>query len=173
MIDSGGFQLLNAELKGKPIQSDPNKPMQFKDAINLAPKHVIETSILCNAQFVIGLNIPIQKINAKNTLLREREFKNKLQKNVCWSQEMCRLRKQYCPYINLLIPIQCYNINQFYEFVFQLDGFDFDGFSLPCRNMNLNEIADFMLHIYLLGFRSIHFMGVAAYSAIALAAYLA
>jgi queuine/archaeosine tRNA-ribosyltransferase len=50
---------------------------------------------------------------------------------------------------------------------------DFDGVSMPVRNLSINEIALFMLRFYQLGIKRIHLLGTSKFFAIALSAYMA
>ena len=54
-----------------------------------------------------------------------------------------------------------------------LDGIEFDGISMPTRNMGLSEIALIMLRSWQLGIDRFHLLGVTEFLTLALAAFMA
>ncbi len=115
--------------------------------------------------------LPVKKLPDQSQI--EPEFYRKLALNVSWAKETAELRQKHCPEIGLLIPVQCYNTEQLEVFLKAIDGIDFDGFSLPTRNMGLSELASFMIRFYQLGIERVHLLGVTEFFTLALAAYMA
>ena len=77
MIDSGGFQLYEAERKSIKTSFDPDRPIKNTSReINITSKHVMEVATDFQADIVMGLDWPIIKINSKFPKDREQEFFN-------------------------------------------------------------------------------------------------
>jgi tRNA-guanine family transglycosylase len=172
MLDSGGFQLHQAEELNKTITFDESKPVICTESeINLAPKHVIIAATKLTPYIVVGLDFPIRKITDPDE--RELEFMGKLGFNVRWAIESAELRKAFCPEVKFYLPIQCYDLNHLDLFLKLIGDIDFDGVSMPVRNLSINEIALFMLRFYQLGIKRIHLLGTSKFFAIALSAYMA
>jgi hypothetical protein len=169
--DSGGFQIHLREKKGGVMTFDPERPLKItKKCFNLAPRHVPETAIEMNANSMIALDYPIRKL--KDPVEQDREFQKKLKYNVPWAIETAKLRKKLCPNIDLLIPVQAYNLQQFEEFYNQIKGIDFDGFSLPVRNMAMLDIATFLLKMHKFGVKKVHILGSSSLPVISVCAYM-
>ena len=78
MLDSSGYQLHEAENKGKRITFDSSLPMKHsKQEINLTPKHVMEAASIIRPDIVVGLDFPIRKV--KTDAEKEAEFAKKLE----------------------------------------------------------------------------------------------
>jgi len=119
---------------------------------------------------MVALDFPIRKL--REAYEQEREFRYKLHYNVPWAIESAKLRKKLCPDISLFIPVQAYNIRQFEEFCEQIKGIDFDGFSLPIRNMSMMEIALFMLKMHTMGVKKVHILGSSSLPTISVCAFM-
>jgi queuine/archaeosine tRNA-ribosyltransferase len=119
----------------------------------------------------VGLDYPIQKILDPDE--REFEFMRKLGFNVRWAIESAKLRKVLCPEVMFYLPIQCYDLNHLDLFLKLIGDIDYDGVSMPERNLSPNEIALFMLRFYQLGKKRFHLLGTSKFLAIALSAYMA
>ena len=170
-FDSSGFQLLQGQLNGKKIWSDPDLEMKNKDReINLAPKHVMEVAAIFQPDIVVGLDLPIRKL--ESAAERESEFERKLQYNVRWAYESAMWQKTLCPRAKLFMPIQCYNLHQLNTFFRRIDGVAYDGVSMPIRGLNLGEIALFMVSFYQRRIDRVHLLGTFSFGVIALCAYL-
>ncbi|MFZ4440996.1 MAG: hypothetical protein ACOYOS_21500 [Syntrophales bacterium] len=150
---------------------DSEQPMRItKKYFNIAPCHVVETAIEMKANSMVALDFPIRKI--KDPVEREREFRKKLGYNVSWAIETAKLRKELCPNIDLFIPVQAYNLEQFDEFYAKIRGVDFDGFSLPVRNMSMLDIAAFLFKMHTWGIRKVHILGSTSLPVIIVCAYM-
>jgi len=172
MLDSGGYQLLRMELNGGLVDLDPTMPLVYlKDRINLTPQHVIAAARKLRPGIVTALDMPVPKIS--NPIKQDLEFKRKLGINLVYMTETARLRRRYCPEIELFIPIQCYTLEQFDYIEKQLAHLEFDGLSLPTRNLDPGGIALFLLKFYQMGVRKVHLLSVSNFTGIALAAYFA
>jgi tRNA-guanine family transglycosylase len=170
-VDSGGFQIHSAEKRGASMTFDPEQPLRItRKYFNLAPRHVVEKAMEMRADSMVALDFPIRKI--KDPDEREREFRKKLQYNVPWAIETAKLRKKLCPNIDLFIPVQAYDLDQFEVFYAKIKGIDFDGFSLPVRNMSLQEIGMFLLQMSKWGIRRVHILGSSSLPVISLCAYM-
>lgn len=172
--DSGGFQLLDAERISKTISFDPNLPVKFTSReLNITPKHVMEGASPFQPDIVVGLDWPIKKIKVKCQTAREEEFFKKLDFNVKWAFESAFWWKQLCPqYTKFFLPIQCYNIAQLDVFLSSIAGLEYDGVSMPIRNLELWEIALFLVKFYQLGIKRVHLLGTSSFFTIALCAYV-
>ena len=174
MCDSGGFQIRTAERNNKKMTFDPNLPlMRSKSAINILPDHVV--AVVCKLQpqptIMTALNYPIRE--SSKVPNPEQEFRRKLEFNIKWAWETASLREKHCPHIQLFIPVQCYNLDQFETFWNSIKGIRFDGLSFPVRNLNFSEIALFLLSFRQKGVRKVHILGSSSFFKIALAAYFA
>jgi queuine/archaeosine tRNA-ribosyltransferase len=170
MLDNGGYPLLKAEEKGKPVLHDKTKPINYQGALNLTPHHVIEVVRKIWPHDFVASDFPVQKLSDR--LQQQSEFKRKLEINVPWAIESAELRQRYCPEAGLFVSIQCYNIEQLEVFLKAIDGIQLNGFSMPTRTLKLPEIALFMIRFYQLGIRRVHLLGVTEFFTLALAAYM-
>jgi tRNA-guanine family transglycosylase len=171
MLDSGGYSLFVKEEQGKSIYCDPGQPIYFDDGINLTPTHVINVAREINPHILVALDFPIATLSEKNA--HELEFRKKLGFNLTWAIETARLHAEYCPQINLFIPIQCYHLDHLEEFLYLTRDINHENLCMPVRNLTLQEISDFMLRFYQKGVKRVHLLGVGSFYQIALAAYLA
>ena len=173
MLDSGGYQLLEAEYSQKKIAIDSSKPvLRTQSEINLAPWHFIEAAAKLKPDFAVCLDFPI--LNISDTIGQEFEFKRKLGFNSTWALECLGLKNLFCPGLKLLLPIQCDNIDQLAIFLHFIGGIEnFEGVSMPIRGMSINKIALFFARFYQLNIRRVHILGTSKFYVIALCAYMA
>jgi len=151
---------------------DPNLPLMRSDkTINVSPKHVVETACRLQPDMMTSLDYPIRKISDRGA--QEHEFLRKLGFNMKWAIETAYLRKRYCPNIQLFIPVQCYDLDQFHLFHNSIQHLSFDGLSMPLRNLELKEIALFLLRFHQSGVKKVHLLGSTSFFVMALAAYFA
>ena len=174
--DSGGFQVLEAERGGKEISFDSTRPLMCsKTGINITPWHVVNVfraiSRKVGLDMGVALDFPIQKVSSLED--QEKEFLRKLGYNAAWAIQTAELRKKICPEVPLFIPIQCFDLQQFDLFLKFISGIEFDGFSMPLRNLGMKEIASFLARFHDLGVRKVHLLGTTAFKTIALASYMA
>lgn len=171
-MDSGGFQLHEAEKEGKTIACDPKTPlMNSRNRINISPAHVVETACRLEPHIMTSLDFPILK--TKDREEREREFLRKLGFNVKWAIETAALRGKYCPQVQLLIPVQAFNLIQFALFHTLIQHVSYDGLSMPLRNLKPSEVALFLLRFYQLGIQRAHLLGSSSFFTLAVAAFFA
>jgi len=173
MSDSGGYQNLKMELGNGTINCDRTRPIVCnKSEINISPEHVIEANMKLQPQIMTSLDIPVPKIS--DPYLQYRHFHQKLGSNLVWMRETALLREKYCPEIELFIPIQCYTLKQFTDYIEKpLMELKFDGVSLPTRNLESGGITFFLLKFYQMGIRKVHLLSVSSLTGLALAAYFA
>jgi len=172
MLDSGGYQFLRMEEKGGRVEFNPAGPLVYlPDRINLTPQHVIQAAMKLRTRIVTALDLPVPKIS--NPVIQDQEFMKKLGINLVFMTETSRLRSRYCPEIELFIPIQCYTLEQFGYIERQLVHLEFDGLSLPTRNLDPAGIALYLVKFYQMGVRKVHLLSVSNFTGIALAAYFA
>jgi len=172
LVDSGGFQAISAEKKGIAMTFDPEMPLKnTKKYFNLAPCHPVDRAMEMKADGMVALDFPIRKL--RDPVEREKEFRGKLHYNVPWTIETAELRRKLCPDIDLFIPVQAYNLQQFEEFFDKIRGIDFDGFSLPIRNMSMQDIAMFLLKMHKWGVKKVHVLGSSSLPVISVCAYMA
>jgi tRNA-guanine family transglycosylase len=173
MLDSGGYQLLEAEKLEKKITIDSSKPViRTQSEINLAPWHVMAAAAKLKPDLVVCLDFPI--LNISDPIGQELEFKRKLGFNLTWALECLGLKNKFCPDVNLFLPIQCDNIDQLTVFLNFIGGIEeFEGVSMPIRGMPINEIALFFSRFYQPNIRRVHILGTSKFYVIALCAYMA
>jgi tRNA-guanine family transglycosylase len=173
MIDSGGFQLLNAEIKGWKITHDADRELIYKSPkeINLAPKHVMEFATKLSADIVIGLDFPVGKF--KTAAEREIEFYKKLPLNVRWAHESDIWKRKLCPKAQLFLPVQGYTNKHIDEFFSRIAGIQYDGVAIPVREAKFHEIALFLDSFYQRGIGRVHLLGTASFQKIAMIAFMA
>ncbi len=172
--DSGGYQLLQKDLEGGvAVTYDPSKPISYgKFAVNINPELIIQANMKIKPQIMTSLDFPVPKIS--DPYLQYEEFMKKLGPNLVCMRETALLRKKYCPEIELYIPIQCYTLAQFEAYIEKpLMELEFDGLSLPTRNLGSGGVTLFLLKFYQMGIRKIHLLSVSSFTGLALAAYLA
>ncbi len=173
MLDSGGFQALVKELMGGIINYDRTKPLICnKNELNISPAHVIAANMKLKPHIMTSLDLPVPKIS--DPYQQYQHFLMKLGPNLVWMRETALLRQKYCPEIELFIPIQCYTLKQFTDYIERpLMELPFDGVSLPTRNLGSGGITLFLLKFYQLGIRKVHLLSVSNLTGLALAAYFA
>jgi len=171
MLDSGGFQLLAGERDSKIIYYDENKPLICnKFQINITSLHVVNSAAIFKPDIVVALDFPVKTTNEIG--LQNMEFRIKIGFNAICAEECSRLRKDLCPDVRLFIPVQCYNLNQFDRFIGMITSAEYDGFSMPIRNLSNEEIILFMVRFYQMGIRQVHLLGTSKLFAVAIAAYM-
>jgi len=172
MLDSGGFQLLNAEGKEKKISFDSTRPLKNSGKLlNLTPGHVVQAACELNPDIMVALDFPIKTISDPKG--QEEEFRKKLLYNTSWAQKTAELRHKLCPHIALFIPLQAYTIKQMDCFLESIKDTQFDGISMPTRNLSLSTLTVFLTRLYQMGIKNVHLLGVAAFFKLAIAAYMA
>jgi tRNA-guanine family transglycosylase len=171
--DSGGFQLHEALVKGDKVTFDPTNDVMKDGILNLTPNHLIAAAMIFNPDIMMGLDNPIPEIKNATHADKQIKFWEYHGYNLRWAKESSRLRGKYCPEIELFIPVQCYTLQQLNYFLEDFGDTPCDGFSIPQRNHEPQEIAVFMLKLYHSGCRKVHILGSFALRVIALAAYFA
>jgi tRNA-guanine family transglycosylase len=170
MLDSGGFTILKGEEKGKQLSFDSTRPLMVSpNSLNIAPSHVVQAAVSLEPDILVGLDYPIK--NIKDPKNQRAEFKKKLPYNTAWAIETATLRGKWCPHIELFIPVQCYTLQDFREFRKRIGGISFDGFTMPIRNLKLQEIALFLLEFWRMGIKKVHLLGTSAFLVMAVAAF--
>jgi hypothetical protein len=130
----------------------------------------MRAAAILNPDIVVGQDFPIKKITDPSE--QELEFMRKLGFNVIWAIECSEHRKKFCPDVRYFVPIQCYNLDQFDQFISMINGIEYDGFSMPIRNLSNKEIILFIVRFYQMGIRQVHLLGTSKLFAIAIAAYM-
>jgi len=174
MSDSGGYQLLDAEIKKWKITHDPDCPLVYRHnskEINLAPKHVMEFASLLKSDVVFSLDFPVGKF--KTAAEREIEFYKKLPLNVRWAYESATWKMKLCPEAKLFQPIQAYNLKHLDIFFSRIAGLQYGGVGIPVREVKFYEIALFLTSFYQRGIDRVHLLGTASFLKIAIAAFMA
>jgi tRNA-guanine family transglycosylase len=174
MLDSGGYQIFLKENKAG-LQMTFNDDEEFcmtSKKFNIAPRHVVDAAALITPDIVVALDFPIRKLTGDS---RQRaEFYMKLPFNRRWALRTSELMTQRGLDTNtLFIPVQCYDIRQFQIFYRCIRGCAFGGFSMPVRNLKLDEILQFLLQMHDWGITRVHLLGTTAAKTVALSAYMA
>ncbi|MBF0472532.1 MAG: hypothetical protein HQK91_08545 [Nitrospirae bacterium] len=186
LLDCGGYDIHTTETIGGKIISSPSLPIKyskkyspFKYDLNLTPEHVIMAAKDIEPTLIMTLDYPIITIR-KGKLSqrgmeyeREKEFRKKLPYNVEWAIKTAELHHKYISKTNLYVPIQCYNLKQYEVFKTQIGDIGYNGFSIPVRNMTLEDIVLFLIKFYQDGIKKVHILGTATFEKIALLAFLA
>jgi tRNA-guanine family transglycosylase len=173
MVDSGGYQLLTAEIKGWKINNDPNRQLTYKigKEINLVPRHVMEFASKLKAGIVMGLDFPVGKFKTASD--REIEFYKKLSLNVRWAHESATWKRRLCPEAQLFLPIQAYTLKQLDVFFSETAEIPYDGVAIPVREAKLHELALFLTYFRQRGIGRVHLLGTAGFLKIAMVAFMA
>ncbi|MFC1554518.1 hypothetical protein ACFL7D_07790 [candidate division KSB1 bacterium] len=179
ILDSSGFQYFIGEQEGKEITFNPNEPLQFDKKVNNSPYHVVKvakqisdlTSRMTRRDILIALDYPLQEIT--NVQAQEIEFRKKFDINVEFAIETARLKKESGLDCRLFLPVQCFTLSQFDDFMERLRDVFFDGVCTPLRNYTMRETADFIIRFHQKGFRQVHLLAVGNFPFMAFSAYLA
>jgi tRNA-guanine family transglycosylase len=172
ILDSGGFQLHVGEGESKTLSFDAGKPLHINDtSINLAPVHVMAAAAKLKPDIVMALDFPIRKTD--DPVEQALEFMRKVGFNAIWARQCSELRTTLCPEVQLFLPIQCYDLSQLDQFTGMIPAVDYDGFSMPIRNLSDQQIILFMVRFYQMGIPQVHLLGTSTIFAIATAAYMA
>jgi hypothetical protein len=172
MLDSGGHQISEAETRDKIMTFDPNMPIRrSNESINISPFDVVEAACKLRPTIMTALDFPLRMLSKRTD--QEQEFRRKLGFNLTWALETASLRNKYCPDIQLFIPVQCYNLDQFEIFKNSISHIRYDGLSLPFRKMRLPDFALFLFRFYRVGIRKVHILGTSSFFVAVLAAFFA
>lgn len=173
MVDSGGYTIFNTYQKNGSITLDGLnvRIIGRRENMVISSQKIIEAALSVQAHIVIGLDYPIVK--TKDPIMQEEEFRKKAAINLLWMKEISELRSIHCPHIELYLPIQCYNLEQFADLENELMMLNFDGIALPVRNMNPIQISRFLMRIHELGINKVHLLGTSSFTNMALATYFA
>jgi hypothetical protein len=173
MCDSGGFQILTSEIKGLIPTFNMFEPMEFSaDRANISPKHVLEIAAKLDPTYLVCLDYPIRKDIDPSEF--EREFDTKLDYNVDFATATSLLLPEYgLDHERLLIPVQCYTLEQFEIFWSMLDGLQFGGLSMPIREMPNDEIVLFLRSMRHKDVQQVHILGSTKTELIAIGAFAA
>jgi len=172
MLDSGGYPLLMAEKDGKAITFDGSRPVIRNDyEINLAPIHVVKAAALFKPDIFVGLDFPIRTFSEPAD--QQMEFMRKVGFNAIWAMECSELHKRICPEVQFFLPIQCYDLHQLDQFLGMIPNCQYDGISMPIRNLSIDGIILFLVQFHKLGVQRVHLLGTSKIMVIALAAFMA
>ena len=172
MLDSSGFRIHQAEKKGIPITFNKDQALKNnKNGINIAPNHLMQVALILNPDIVVGLDLPVSKLKLEAE--REQEFLKKYTYNVQFAFESYEWKNKLVPHCKYFQPIQGYTLDHFKTFLDEIECVDFDGISMPVRNMNISELAVILVFLYQRGIKNIHLLGTSAFSRVGLCAYAA
>ena len=170
ILDSSGFQILEAQRKGKILTFDSNRPMKnTAKYLNLSPEHVMQVAAIHQPDIVVGLDRPILKL--KGDVQQCLEFFKKRPLNVQWAYRSYAWKNAQIPGAQYFQPIQCYNLDQLDIFLNDIAGVLFDGVSMPIRNLKTAELALFLVSFYQRGIRRVHLLGTSNFETITICAY--
>ena len=172
MLDSGGYQRHKADIDSKIISIDETKPVvRTETEINLTPVHVMRAAAILKPDIVVGLDFPIRTVSEPNE--QKFEFMSKAGFNALETIECSDLKKLLCPDVQFFLPVQCYDLGQFNQFINLISGVEYDGVSMPIRNLSINDVILFMVRFYQMGIRQVHILGTSKLFIIAVTAYMA
>jgi len=171
-LDSGGFGILMYEEQGKKVTFDPSQPFIKEDnLLNLSPVHVALCASILKPTFMVGLDYPVMKTD--DPLEQHMDYTKKFGYNVIWTWESAEAKEKYCPETEFFVPIQAYNMEQLQFFWKSIHGVNFDGISIPIRNMSIEKLALFMVFFYQQGIDKVHILGTTKPMIVAMAAFIA
>jgi len=173
MLDSGGYQVLSMAGKAV-ITHDASQDLIYKPKkINVATRHIVDAArtIIPHPQIITALDAPVYK--TEDARLQNIEFRNKIVRNIKWIIEMCGLRKKLPPGSDIFLPIQAYNLDQFKVYERFLKVLNYNGLSLPTRNLGPAGIALFLLKFHQMGVKRVHLLSVSNFTGLAVAAFFA
>lgn len=171
ILDSGGFQIINSKI-GRKVRHAPDKSLIFTEReINIAPEHIVNVAHHLSPTFVVALDDPILKLTAPSE--QRIEFRKKFPRNLKWARETSILCKKFHLRSKLLIPLQCYTLEDLHKFLDSIGNYPFDGVCLPLRNQNPRLISEFLLEICRRNIRVVHLLGSSSFNNIALGAWFA
>lgn len=171
-LDSGGFTILKYEEKGKKITFDPTRPLiKDNNLLNIAPVHVALCASILKPTFMVGLDCPV--IGTTDPVEQHTDYTKKFGYNLLWTWESAAAREKYCPEIEFFVPVQAYTMEQLKFFWKHIHGVNFDGISMPERNLSIENLALFLVFFYQQGVDKIHLLGTTKPMIIALAAFIA
>jgi queuine/archaeosine tRNA-ribosyltransferase len=171
-LDTGGYQYSVAEKEGKKILCDSSKPVECSpEVLNLTVEHAVYAMANMNITMANALDFPIKEKGTPGE--NDFEFLKKLGCNLAWGIRSLEFRNENCPDVELFLPVQCYDLEQFDYFRKLLGPVKFDGYSIPPRNYSIAELALFLVKFDQLGMKKVHLLGTSTFFIIALAAYMA
>ena len=169
IVDSGGFSLGTAEEDA--LKKHMNLPLgHFIENLKLSPEYVVNVAKRLSPTEFVSLDFPIREVPLPD---QEAEFRRKLEYNLPWAIETAKLREKYCPQIGLLIPVQCFTLQQLDGFLDGIKDLSFSGLAMPTRAATLTEVALFLHRFWQAGIRRVHLLGVSHFLMLALSAYFA
>lgn len=193
--DSGGFTLhqilaaktdksdnQNKQHKNKVITFNESKKIIFDltegkkkkaekfTAFNMTPAHIIKAAKMFGPTAVISPDFPVPKVQYQDE--QGFQFLKCHGYNMFCAKRVLKLAKENNLKSNIIIPVQAYTLPQLEMIINELDGFEYDGLSIPQRNHDAIDIAMFLLKIrQKTNIRYVHILGTQKYSFIAVAAY--
>jgi tRNA-guanine family transglycosylase len=168
--DSGGFQILQEELKALSDRQNEGSVKVFL-AEKLHPSVIAGAAARMNPTVMIALDKPVRKTSDPQK--REAEFKAKFDFNVAGTIETFKEWKKQCPQVGFFVPFQGYELSHLHKFLEAIKGISFHGFCMPLRSMNIYESGLFMTRFWQIGVKNVHMLGVSAFFSIAVGAYMA
>ena len=170
--DSSGYQIHDAEKKGKVITFDPSLPLKkTAKTLNISPQPVMQANAMHQPDIVIGLDWPIRKLD--NDIQKQVEFYKKLEFNVPWAFESFAWKNALIPSAHYFQPLQCYWLDHVDIFLNKISGVNFDGISMPVRKVKPAELALFLVDFYQRGITRVHLLGTSSFPNIVICAYAA
>ena len=161
-LDTGGYQYSVAEKEGKKILCDPSKPVECSpEVLNLTVEHAIYAMANMNITMANALDFPIKEKGTPGE--NDFEFLKKLGCNLAWGIRSLEFRNENCPDVELFLPVQCYDLEQFDYFLKLLGSVKFDGYSIPPRNYSIAELALFLVKFYQLDMKKVHLLGTSKF----------
>ena len=177
ITDSGGFQI--AGILDQYDISRKNRDNQTADKLQKKIEKILQVNspeVVCkiangfSSDIVMALDMPVS--NYSDNQLQENEFQKKLGVNLMWANDSIKFHRKYCPSSNLILPLQCYNVDQIEKFLAGIGSDDFAGVSIPTRNHSVAEIVKMITFLYSMGIRQIHILGSSKILVIAMMSYL-
>lgn len=178
ITDSGGFQI--AGLLDQYDVCRKNNDNQTVDKLKKKIEKILQVNtpeVVCkiankfSSDIVMALDMPIS--NFSDDQLQANEFQKKVGVNLMWANDSIKFHRKYCPESKLILPLQCYNVDQIDKFLAGISSDDFDGVSIPTRNHNIADIVKMITYIYSTGIKQIHILGSSKILVIAALSYLA
>jgi len=174
VFDYSGFSVSTARTNQKEITFDDSKGIRrTTNGINLPYAQLLPpiSKIEAANLEIIPLDNPVETI--KNIDEQDTEFKKKVEFNIKSAHRTARYIKKHCPNHKLLIPLQCYDINQLDKYLREIDDLAYDGLAFPTRSMSLMMMASFLIRLFQVGIKRVHVLGINGFFKLGLSAFMA
>ncbi len=174
-LDNGMFSYFQKWKKGKTVIFDRSRWVYPKGVdMNLTSEHVAYYCAVIQPYATFCLDLPVPKLLADHDPGEEEfHFFHTVHHNITRAREMTELKKKFYPQVDQFFVFQGYNFNQLIFIKTELGDLEFDGFALPTRTLEWNQLAAMMIMLYHYGIRRIHILAGSNMPTMAICAFMA